>query len=122
MEQFWECHQSLGLDSASATARLVGSWTWKSQACNTTVEKADKEIVATFDASGSYQLKEGNNVIDQAGWRVRPYGAGGFKVELFYFGQVIQPRYFYGDMMFCGDRLMFSNRPVDGCDFLFEKN
>jgi hypothetical protein len=122
MQQFWEYHQSLGLDSSAVNARLAGSWKWKSQVCTTGgYEEADKNVVATFASDGSYQVTENGLVIDQGHWKIASYGSGGWRLEFIDLGQVIHPPYFFGEMMFCGNRIMFVSRPVDGCDFLFEK-
>jgi hypothetical protein len=115
--EMWECHSKLGLDSAGTRQKLIGAWDWKYRTCPMTAGPADKNVTVAFTADGKFTVDDGSFLLTQGTWYLKPYGTGGWQLET-----SVPAMYVTGCILFCDKKLMFSNLPVDGCDYLFEKD
>jgi hypothetical protein len=115
-ENFWECHKAQNLDSFAISNKMVGSWKWQKRRCFWTnrEEAADKDIKLTFNANGTFSVAESGNIITQGNWHLRIIDSDMWGLDI-----TADSEYLYGYILFCGNKLLFSNSYVDGCDQTF---
>ncbi|MGB5553207.1 MAG: hypothetical protein WBM83_01020 [Flavobacteriaceae bacterium] len=118
---FEECQGGEIQDSLAMRTKLVGKWKWVESQCgfcpaeDSQPIKADKSVIATFDADSFFSVEEESKIITRGTWQVKKYEFGCF-IE---FDTVSQ--YFSGWPRLCGRELLFDGRAYDGAVILFAK-
>ena len=114
---FGQCPNAQYLDSASTSTKLVGSWVWKKQACFTSkAANADKNVIITFNANGTFTVSENGSIITAGSWKLEITDISSWGLNL-----TSPSNYLYGRIYFCEKQLLFNDSYRDGCDNLFVK-
>jgi hypothetical protein len=114
--QYWSCNHKLGLDSASAHARLLGKWRYdRSYDASGHEHKMSVNQDVMFNDDGTYSLFVNDQISSSGRWRI--------KIVKDMPQIVSEPAIpeLYTAPYFCGDEMMFSYSHVDGADFLLRR-
>ena len=114
---FYQCNAAQQNDSVSVFNRLTGSWTWKEKSCSPVMQtvKADKTVIITFNSNSTFSLTESGTVI-QGNWQLKRTHYNSWEIDM----TPLLP-YTFGDILFCGNQVVFNASNRDGCDHMFEK-
>jgi hypothetical protein len=118
MQKIWQCNQAQNLDSNAIHNKLIGKWKWAKQDCfwSGKTKKADKNIVVTFNANGTFYVNENGLVITEGNWKIVVEDKTKWGLQL------SQPSlYLNGAILFCKQQVLFNHSYIDGCDNLFVK-
>ena len=117
---FLDCNAELNLDTVASADRLVGKWElkyWYCGACyNPGYYNPDKKFVVTFNSANTYTITENYVVVDQGNWSINFIGTN--KRQLVSTNKIDHTS---GILLFCDNKLLFSDGYNDGTDNLFEK-
>lgn len=114
------CSGQTNWDSASLHNALVGKWQWEYIKCYWYPEKANNEdfknLTLEFKQHDSLEVKLNGLVTQNSSWHVTKLNDGYFKL-------LVNPIVLQlpGKILFCGDRVLFYDSYVDGCDNYFQK-
>jgi hypothetical protein len=114
------CNGQTSWDSTSIHNALVGKWQWEYIKCYWNPEKANNEdfknLSIEFKQNGSLEVKLNGLVTQNSSWDVIKLNDGYFKL-------LVNPIVLQlpGKVLFCGDRVLFYDSYVDGCDNYFKK-
>ncbi len=119
-DSMWLCNSRTVWDSAKIHDALIGKWKWEYISCYWNPEKANGEDFKTlsveFKTNDSVDVKIDNVVTQKSLWKVKTLNDGNF-------GLIVSPIVLQlpGRILFCGDRVLFQDSYVDGCDNYFAK-
>ncbi|MCC6290133.1 MAG: hypothetical protein IT249_19820 [Chitinophagaceae bacterium] len=118
-QTLWECNSSIAKDSATIIKGIIGTWKLKA-AKGGNVAGAPaleiKDVILTFNSNSNY-IVTGDSLASGSGkWNLVFVDSTWLKLEC-------SPANMYlnGSLIFCDDKLIFSNSPFDGIDYLFIK-
>jgi hypothetical protein len=115
---YMDCFSSQNLDSTAVHNKLIGNWKWTKQQCvsGRKAKKADKTVIAVFNADNTFKVTENGIAEAQGSWKLKSD-----QYNYFYFEMTPASTYLFGLILFCGNEILFSSSPSDGCDNLFQK-
>ena len=117
IESYWNCNKNQQLDSATISSKMVGSWKWTKQSCfESKTIKADKNVIASFNANGTFTVSENATVITQGSWTLEK-----IDTDLWELDCSPTSSYLFGRILFCGEEVLFNDSGLDGCDNLFKR-
>jgi hypothetical protein len=116
LKYFSDCHHSQNFDSLAVFNKLIGTWQLESYFCfwSGIAYKADKEVIVSFSSEGKYNVHVDSKLTTTGNWELKKSDTDVFELEM----DPTSP-YLYGNILYCDQKVMFSNSPVDGCDNLF---
>ena len=114
-EEFNECHELLGLDSLAIESSLIGTWAWDFSHCAFDLEQDCKGLSIEFDSNKNLILSTNDGQTQTAHWKLVRF-ENTFWVETDTFVSKTD-----GVLLFCEDRILFSNIFSDGCDNYFKR-
>ena len=118
VSSFSNCSAAQNLDSASISAKLIGSWVWSKRACfwTGTTQSANKNIKVTFGIDHTFSVNENAATLTQGTWKLiqEPNVAWHLSVSS-------PSEYLEGRILFCEKQLLLNDSYRDGCDNLFNK-
>jgi hypothetical protein len=120
LDSMIKCNSRVARDSAAIHGALIGKWKWEFISCFWNPEKANgddfKTLAVEFKSNDTVEVKVDNAITQKSSWKVKALSDGSFSV-------VTTPIVLQlpGRIMFCGDRVLFQDSYVDGCDNYFIK-
>lgn len=114
------CHQQIFWDSTAIRNALIGKWKWEYIKCYWKPESANSEEFKTlsieFKNNDSVDVKTNGQITQKSSWSIVRLNDGYFKL-------LVSPIVYQlpGKILFCGDRVIFYDSYVDGCDNYFKK-
>ncbi len=115
---YYQCNQSLDLDSVAVIARLIGSWkpqkSYNIWTDETTIIRST--AVTTFDTDSTYTFTNDKGEVIKGSWGVTSYGIKSWIIKA-------NPSLddMWGPMLFCDNEVVFYTSPMDGPDVLYQK-
>lgn len=115
-----KCHTVTSWDSTGIVNRLSGEWQWEYIQCYWNPEDGNyddyKTISLHFKTGNILELKENGQITQTSQWRLVNLNDG-------YWGIKTEPLVIYvtGRIMFCAERVLFSDFYTDGCNNYFKK-
>lgn len=113
------CHGQTKRDSTATQNALIGKWQWEFIKCYWNPENANsvdfKSLSVEFKKD-SLDVKINGQITQKSSWHIIGTNDGYFKL-------LVNPIVFQlpGKLLFCGDRVLFYDSYVDGCDNYFRK-
>jgi hypothetical protein len=120
LDSMIRCNSQVARDSAAVHDALIGKWKWEFISCFWSTEKANgedfKTLAVEFKTNDTVEVKVGDVVTQKSAWKVTGLSDGSFSV-------VTSPLVLQlpGRILFCGDKVLFQDSYVDGCDNYFVK-
>jgi hypothetical protein len=114
------CYGQTSWDSTSITNALVGKWLWEYIKCYSNPENANNEdfksLSIEFKLNNTLEVTENGLLTQTSSWNVVRLNDG-------YFMLLVTPIVLQlpGKVIFCGNRVLFYDSYVDGCDNYFKK-
>jgi hypothetical protein len=119
LQEFIKCNDDMKLDSAGIANKLVGKWKLKSWYCSFCIDpgshKSDVNVTVTFTSASQFVISENSVARSHGNWSLKSVYP---KWELESDSSL---GYMYGNILFCGNQVMFSASERDGADNLFER-
>lgn len=120
IDSMLRCYNKSGWDSTSIRNTLIGKWQWEFIRCFWHPEKANSEDFKTlaieFKTNDSLTVYMGNQVTQTASWGVTKQFDGFYNLSVSTFIPQLP-----GNILLCGNRVVFYDSYVDGCDNFFKK-
>lgn len=120
LDSMIKCNRQVTRDSAAVHDALIGKWKWEFISCFWKPENANgedfKTLAVEFKTNDTVEVKVDNVITQKSSWKVRTLNDGNFSLILNPI--VVQ---LPGRILFCGDRVLFQDSYVDGCDNYFVK-
>lgn len=118
LEDTYNCFQDKSWSVATVDAAIVGDWDWVYYSCFSGEMGETNTGELLLKLKGDHQLEiYKNGLLERlATWEVKPRGNENFFLET---SESIPS--LKGDIVICGDVLLFFNSYVDGCDNYFER-
>lgn len=117
LEDTYDCFQAQSWTTTTVDAAIIGDWEWVYYSCFSG-EKGETnvgELLLKLKADHELEIYR-NGLLDRiATWEVVPHGSENFELET---SENIP--WLLGDIVICGNVLMFFNSYIDGCDNYFE--
>ena len=114
------CYGQKSWDSTSIHNALIGKWSWEYITCYWKPESANNEdfksLSIEFKQNDSLELKQNGLLTQKSSWDISKLSDGYFKL-------LVNPIVLQlpGKVLICGDRVLFYDSYVDGCDNYFKK-
>ncbi len=117
INSFWQCNQSQNLDTTAISSKLIGSWGWAKQSCETGAKPANRNIKVTFKSDRTFAVNESSNNLTQGTWKLVQVDGSSWQLDL-----STPSEFLYGRILFCNNQVLFNNSYRDGCDNLFNRS
>ena len=115
-----QCYRQTNWDSTAIHNALMGKWQWEFIKCYWNPEDANgddfKNLSVEFKQHDSLEVKINGQTTQTASWKITSSNDGYFKLVLTPI--VVQ---LPGNILFCGERVLFYDSYTDGCDNYFKK-
>jgi len=121
-----KCSNGVMVDSLDLSTNLTGAWIWTEEHCNccascsclknSWTNKADKEVIATFNIDNSFSVSENGSIVITGNWSVQKDTVG-FAILLS--NQQYYNHYFTGSVNLCNNQMIADS--FSGCKQLFLK-
>lgn len=115
------CTPEKAPNEAVLAAALVGEWEWKANGnCGSSEnysETAEKGVSIRFSEDGTFEEVKSNTVVVEGTWQLENRGENSFYIQTEPYHRLLA-----GEVLYCGNELMFYLSPVDGCDQLFVRS
>jgi hypothetical protein len=115
MKDMWACSQTRNYDTLSMVRDLAGQWRLKVTYTQSGNDFPKKIVIVTLHRAGTYSIMEDNSVTASGHWKLTPAGDG---------ITITTPEstnWLYGEVLLCGEHVLFSSSRRDGPDHLFER-
>lgn len=120
IDSILRCYSKTSWDSTTIRTALIGKWQWEFIQCFWQPEKANSEdfktLVIEFKMNDSLTVYMGNQITQTTSWRVTKQFDGFYKLSTGAFVPQLP-----GNILLCGNRVVFYDSYVDGCDNFFKK-
>ncbi len=114
------CHNRISWDSAAIRNKLIGKWQWEFISCYWNREDANsrdfKGLTVVFKQDNTLEVTANEQSKKTATWSVVKLNDGNYTLAVSPI--VLQ---LPGRVIFCEDRVVFSDSYVDGCDNYFKR-
>jgi len=119
-DSMFRCHYLINWDSVSISNKLIGLWQWEFIECYWNPENANSEdykgLTVEFKTDKTVIVKDNGQVLQTSTWGITKLNDGYYKIDATpIVGQL------FGKILFCDDRVVFSDTYVDGCDNYFKQ-
>ena len=105
----------------AVAARLLGEWEWKAYGnCGFTGAfsgTAERGVYIRFSEGGTFEEIKDNKLIAEGNWQLEKQGEHSYSIQTEPYHRLLA-----GEVLYCGNELMFSLSPVDRCDQLFVRS
>lgn len=114
------CHNNSAWDSAQIHNKLLGRWEWEFIECYWNPEDANntdfKGLMLNFNTDSTVLVTDSSGNIQTSCWQLQATNSG-------YWIMRTTPLVYQlpGRVLFCGERVLFSDTYVDGCNNYFKK-
>jgi hypothetical protein len=114
------CYGQTSWDSTSIHNALVGKWQWEYIKCYWNPENANNEdfknLSIEFKQKDTLEVNQNGQITQISSWDIVKLNDGYFKL-------IVKPIVLQlpGKVLFCGDRVLFYDSYIDGCDNYFKK-
>jgi hypothetical protein len=115
MNEMWACSQTRNYDTLSMARDLVGQWRLKVTHTESGNDFPKKDVIVTLHETGTYSIMEDNSVTASGNWKLRPTSEG------ITIATPESTNWLYGEVLLCGEHVLFSSSRRDGPDHLFER-
>ncbi len=115
-----ECHRTTTWDSLAIHVKLIGKWDWEYIGCYSKPEggnyKDFKGLLVEFKSDNTLEVKENGQTTQTSTWEIVDLNDG-------YFALKVKPIVLQipGRILFCDERVLFSDSFTDGCNNYFTR-
>ncbi len=115
-----ECHNMTTWDSSAIHTKLIGKWDWEYIGCYANPEggnyKDFQGLLVEFKNDNTLEVIENGQTTQTATWELKDLNDGYFALKATPI--VLQ---LPGRILFCDERVLFSDSFTDGCDNYFKR-
>lgn len=120
LDSMLRCYSVMSWDSAVIHDALINTWEWEFIKCYWKPEDANGEdfkgLSVQFKQNDSLEVKLNNQLTQVSSWSIVRLNDEYFKLSTSPFIPQLP-----GKILLCGDRILFYDSYVDGCDNYFKK-
>jgi hypothetical protein len=120
LDSMIQCYGQTSWDSNSIHNALVGKWQWEYIKCYWNPENANNEdfknLSIEFKQNDTLEVRQNGQIIQISSWDIVRLNDGYFKL-------IVNPIVLQlpGKVLFCGNKVLFYDSYIDGCDNYFKK-
>jgi hypothetical protein len=111
-----DCSREQHFDSTKLAENLIGSWRWTELVTEVSTRLADKNVFVIFEKNGTFSFIEGTDQIVQGKWSLKISDSNFFELVVDRSSEFLS-----GNILLCGDRVVFHNSYRDGGDNYFTR-
>lgn len=115
-----ECHRMVSWDSLTIHTQLLGKWEWEYIQCYWKPEEGNYQdfqgLLVEFKSDNTLEVKVNGQTTQTSIWQVINLNDGNFSINVNPI--VVQ---LPGRILFCTERVLFSDSYTDGCDNYFKR-
>ncbi len=117
-----DCYVRGNADSLTVARALVGKWDWVHAKCDfgpaAGSDTLYQGLQVEFREDGTLTVYQAGQPVQRVDWQLKNYGGMPQVYGLGIDNPVMQ---LHGLVYVCGDQVVFSNKPLDGCDNFYRR-